>query len=167
MLIQPELKEAFARFITNEAHIDVFTNGGETETFDTPAGATVPSLRKFLKDKADEINSALVGSIAVGFRSAVSDDGIKSGGTYTPLPTDSNFRAITNGGAFTLAAESGATDAYRLVLHVTNSASAGVITFSGFNVVDGDPLTIVDGDAFLLTITIFLGAATLSVTALQ
>lgn len=80
------------------------------------------------------------------------DDGTRTSGTYTPSPAGGNLRRIVNGGAFTLAAPVVSGD-YELTIQVTNNASAGIITFTGFNRVTGDALTTTNGDDFLLVIT--------------
>lgn len=80
------------------------------------------------------------------------NDGTRSSGTYTPSPSGGFLRRIVNGGAFTLAAPTFAGD-YQLIIQVTNSATAGTITFSGFTRVFGDALTNTNGDDFLLVIT--------------
>lgn len=80
------------------------------------------------------------------------DDGTRTSGSYIPSPNGGNFRRIVNGGAFTLSAPVAAGD-YELTVQITNNASAGTITFSGFNRVTGDALTNTNGDDFLLVIT--------------
>ena len=80
------------------------------------------------------------------------DDGTRTSGSYIPSPIGGNFRRIVNGGAFTLSAPVAAGD-YEITVQVTNNASAGTITFSGFNRVVGDALTTTNGDDFLLVIT--------------
>jgi len=52
------LDQAIPRFKSNEDRMDRFTNGTDTATWLTSGGVTVPSLRKFLKDKDTEINNA-------------------------------------------------------------------------------------------------------------
>lgn len=83
---------------------------------------------------------------------ATVDDGTRSSGTYTPSPIGGNARRIVNGGAFTLAAPVAAGD-YEMRIQITNNASAGVITLTGFSRVTGDALTTTNGDDFLLVIT--------------
>lgn len=94
------------------------------------------------------------------------DDGIRSTGTYTPTPIGGNYRRIVNGGAFTLSAPVAAGD-YELTVQITNNASAGTITFSGFNRVTGDALTNTNGDDFLLVITKINGFTLCERKALQ
>ncbi len=73
---------------------------------------------------------------------------------------------ITNNGAFTLTAP--ANDG-SLVLLVTNGASAGTITFSGFTVGSnvGDTLTTTNGHKFMISVIRIYGTASYHVKALQ
>lgn len=63
MAEQP-LDIAIPRFKTNEDRFDRFTNGTDTQTYTASDGENVPSLRKFLKDKNAEINTAADGILA-------------------------------------------------------------------------------------------------------
>ena len=99
-----------------------------------------------------------------GYHAEVYDNGTVSTGTLTVDPEESNFQKVINGGAFTLAvpAENG-----NVILQVTNNASAGTITTSGFTTVSGDTLTTTDGDDFFLHITTLGSFSRLFVEALQ
>ena len=103
-------------------------------------------------------------NVTGGYTATSDDDGTKSSGTYTPDPAGGNFKHIINGGAFTLAAPT-ATGCYTMVIEVANNASAGAITFSGFDKESGDTLTTTDGDDFQLVIT--KSSAKVSVTKLD
>lgn len=94
-------------------------------------------------------------TLAAGFGStAVISDGTKTTGTYTPAIAGGNIRSIINGGAHTIAADANNTTAYTAIVMITNNASAGAITQSGWSRAwDGDPLTTVNGAIFLLFIT--------------
>jgi hypothetical protein len=96
---------------------------------------------------------------------------VYSSGTFTPSLSagNRNWQYIINGGAFTLAAPTvGSGDAVSLVVYNVNNASAGVITFSGFARVTGDPFTTTNGHSFYLYITrLGLGAAIANVVASQ
>ena len=94
------------------------------------------------------------------------DDGTKSSGTYTPSPVGGFYRRIINGGAFTLAAPTAVGD-YQLTIQVTNNATAGAITLSGFSRATGDSLTTTNGDDFLLVITKINGFTLCERKALQ
>lgn len=93
--------------------------------------------------KVAKAGDALTG----GFTAAEIDDGTKASGTYTPTPTGGNFRKITNGGAFQIAAPTVA-GCYDIVVTVANNAAAGIITFSGFLPGNprGDALTVVNAN---------------------
>lgn len=56
------LAQGIDRFKKNEDRMDQFTNGSDTQSFTTSGGQSVPSIRKFLKDKDTEVNTA-TGSI--------------------------------------------------------------------------------------------------------
>lgn len=94
-------------------------------------------------------------ALAAGFGAAAAiSDGTKSSGTYTPSMAGGNIRSITNGGAFSLAADANNTTAYTGIVMITNSGTAGAITQSGWSKAwDGDPLTTTNGAVFLLFIT--------------
>jgi hypothetical protein len=94
------------------------------------------------------------------------DDGTISTGTYTPTPVGGNMKRIINGGAFTLAAPTAAGD-YTLVIQITNNASAGAITLSGFNRTTGNPFTTTLNDDFFVNITKLNGFTLANVVALQ
>ncbi|SON54309.1 hypothetical protein HDIA_0768 [Hartmannibacter diazotrophicus] len=55
------LDQGITRFKANEDRFDVFANGDDTATFEASDASLVPSIRKFLKDKDDEINTATGG----------------------------------------------------------------------------------------------------------
>ncbi|MDV2964539.1 hypothetical protein RZ532_01005 [Nitratireductor aquimarinus] len=115
----------------------------ETSAFATAAQGT----------KADNAVPKAGGALTGGFTATAQSDGTKTGGTYTPSPATGNMRTAVNGGAFTLAAPTLAGD-YTLIIQITNNASAGAITFSGFNKADGtDDLTTTNGHDFLIFIT--------------
>lgn len=85
--------------------------------------------------------------------------------TVTPSVTNGSFQYITNNGAFTLAAPA---STCRIDLMVTNGASAGTITFSGFRVgTTGDALDTVNGHIFIITIKKISTIATYVIKALQ
>ena len=105
-------------------------------------------------------------NITAGYTATADDDGTKSSGTYTPDPAGGNLKQIVNGGAFTLAAPT-ATGDYTLVIQMTNNASAGAVTVSGFSKQSGDSLTTTSGDDFFLFITKINGFTSLIVQALQ
>lgn len=87
-------------------------------------------------------------------------------GSFTVDPTLGNYQYVTNGGAFTLTAP--ASDCAVDIL-VTNNASAGSITFSGFTVGSntGSSLTTTNTNKFLISIRRINSVSTYSIYALQ
>jgi len=111
------------------------------------------------------VQKATTGTISVGYTIAPYNAGTKSSGTFTPDPAQGNYQYYTNGGAHTLAAPS--TDCAIDIL-VTNGASAGAITFSGFTVgTTGDSLTTTNGHKFIISIRRINGVSTYLIKALQ
>ena len=100
-----------------------------------------------------------------GITSTAADDGTKSSGTYTPSPVGGNMKRIINGGAFTLAAPTLAGD-YEMIIQITNNASAGAITTSGFNRVTGT-FTTTNGHDFFVFITKINNFEYANIVALQ
>lgn len=107
-------------------------------------------------------------TLTAGFMSTAVNNGTQSSGTYTPTPVGGNFKTITNGGAFTLAAPTAA-GSYNLEIDITNNASAGAITFTGFVAGNpkGDPLTTTNGNKFKLHISKTANGVTATVEACQ
>ncbi|MBL4929324.1 hypothetical protein [Fuscibacter oryzae] len=100
--------------------------------------------------------TALAGAAtAAGVTSASVNDGTPAAAaTYRPDPlaaTTGNMRHITNNAAFTLAAPNRAGD-YTMTVLVTNGATAGAITMSGFTKVYGDAFTTTNAQAFMVSI---------------
>lgn len=141
--------------IRNEADTAWITVGTLNQTSNSFETAATNSV----KDDEDK-------NLTAGYTATADDDGTKSSGTYTPDPAGGNLKHIVNGGAFTLAAPT-ATGDYTLVIQMTNNASAGAITVSGFSKQSGDSLTTTDGDDFFLFITKINGFTSLIVQALQ
>jgi hypothetical protein len=101
-----------------------------------------------------------------GYTTTADDDGTFSTGTYTPTPAGGNMKRIINGGAFTLAAPTASGD-YTLVVQITNNATAGAITLSGFSRSIGNPFTTTNGHDFFVNITKLNGFTLANVVALQ
>jgi hypothetical protein len=86
-------------------------------------------------------------------------------GTLGFDPLKGNYQAATNTAAITLLAPT--VDCAMDIL-ITNSATAGTISFSGFTVgTTGDPLTTTNGHKFILSIRRMNGTSTYTVKALQ
>lgn len=105
-------------------------------------------------------------ALAGGFTTTAADDGTKSSGTYKPVVTTNNIRRVVNGGAVTFAAPDAAGD-YTLLLQVTNNASAGAWTFTGFAAPEVSAFTTVNGAAFNFLVAKLNGKVSLDVRALQ
>jgi hypothetical protein len=132
-------------------------------------GVTSPIQTQLDAKQAYDANT-LKANVASTLTAAVvvtaEDAGTKSSGTYTPSPVNGNFKKYINGGAHTLAAPSLA-GSYSMVIQVTNNASAGAITFSGFAKVIGDVLTTTNAQLFQICITKTDGGVVASVVAMQ
>ncbi len=125
-------------------------------------GVTLGTLKIGLNNYSQGLGQDLLPNI--GFGTTVHDDGTKTTGTFTPDEADGNHQRIVNGGAFTLAPP---TNNSSIVLHITNNASAGAITTSGFTAVDGDSFSTTNTDEFIAYITKVHDVSHLTVKALQ
>lgn len=106
-------------------------------------------------------------TIGIGYTVTSYNIGTVSSGTTTPAASNSNYQYLTNNGAFTLAAP--AADSAIDIL-VTNGASAGTITFSGFTAPTGgggDTYATTNTNKYLLFIRRINGTSTYSWKALQ
>ncbi len=103
-------------------------------------------------------------TLAGGVRVTAKDLGTVSSGTVTPDPGDRPLQHYVNNGAHTLAPPGN--DGYYEVL-ITNGASAGAITTSGFGAVQGDAFTTANGHKFLCTVRRVNAVSVLNVQALQ
>ena len=103
---------------------------------------------------------------AVGVAATADNDGSKASGTYTPDYAGGNLKRITNDGAFTLAAPTASGD-YTIIIQITNGASAGAITLSGFSKSYGDSFTTTNGHDFFVYITKINGFISSHTQALQ
>lgn len=129
-----------------------YNNGGVTKTALFASGAS----SRFTKSTAVNVLS--------GDDLTTYDNGTISSGTLTPDSSYGQMQKYTNNGAHTLAPP--ATDTV-ITLQMTNGASAGAITHSGFTKVAGDSLTTTNGDDFRLDIWKSGSFSQLNVTALQ
>lgn len=101
-----------------------------------------------------------------GFYATAVDDGTIASGTYTPTYVGGNYRKYVNGGAHTLAAPTVAGD-FEMLIQMTNNASAGAITASGFSSADLNEITTTNGDDFFIHISKANGFTSVWAEALQ
>jgi|TARA_B110000858_G_scaffold186622_1_gene229999 hypothetical protein len=112
---------------------------------------------------ADILKADTADTLTAGFDVTTHNSGTKASGTYTPAPASGNIQRIVNGGAFTLAPP--ASDC-TMIIQITNNASAGAVTTSGFTRTEG-VLTTTNGDDFFGYITRANGFSLLTIKALQ
>lgn len=105
-------------------------------------------------------DQALTGGVIVTSK----DLGTITTGTVTPDPGDRPLQHYTNGGAHTLAPSA---NAGSVLVDITNNASAGAITTSGFTFVTGDSFTTTDTHKFRCHISVGNAGSLLQVQALQ
>ena len=110
---------------------------------------------------ADTLKADVDDTLSGGFDYTADADGTKSSGTYTPAYAGGNVKTAINGGAHTLAPQSGNGV---ILIQYTNNASAGTITTSGFDKVSGDSLTTTNGNDFLCQLTVVGAFSNLHVT---
>jgi len=139
-------------------YVDGVTSNIQTQLDALDTGKQDADVKILKADTSDNLTA--------GYTATADNDGTQSSGTYRPTPLGGNLKRTVNGGAFTLAAPT-ATGDYTLVIQMTNNASAGTITVSGFSKQSGDSLTTTDGDDFFLFITKINGFTSLTVQALQ
>lgn len=131
----------------------------------TADSSTALATTAFVKAQS-YLQANVTATISVGFTVSPYNAGTVSSGTFTPAAANGNYQYYTNNGAHTLAAP--AADCGIDVL-VTNGATAGAITFSGFSVGAniGDPLTTTNLNRFLISIRRIATVSTYSIKALQ
>jgi hypothetical protein len=113
---------------------------------------------------ADTLKADTADVLTAGFAATPYNAGTKSSGTYTPDEANGNFQYCVNGGAFTLAPP---TNNCTMIFQITNNASAGTITTSGFTKVTGATPGTTNADDFLAYITKINGFSHLAWQALQ
>lgn len=103
-------------------------------------------------------------TISGGAEITSKDLGTASSGTVTPDPSARPIQHYTNGGAHTLAPSAAVGNC---VVEITNNASAGAITTSGFTRVTGDAFDTTNGHKFVCNILITENYSLLQVVAMQ
>lgn len=117
--------------------------GGEVSTVNTNVARYDLANDRFILDVS--IKSDTTANLTKGYTTDEFDGGTQSSGTFTPDFTDEQIQKLINGGAFTLAPPSGNGSCW---IDITNNASAGAITTSGFTKVLGDSFTTTNTDKF-------------------
>lgn len=114
----------------------------------------------------DYLHPGTTSTLTAGFTATPNNIGTVSSGTTTPSAASGNLQYYTNNGAHTLAAP---TSDCGIDILVTNGASAGAITFSGYTVGSntGSPYVTTNTNKFLLSIRRINSVATYSWYALQ
>jgi hypothetical protein len=137
--------------------------GASADTWGTKINSDLDSLDTLIFNR---VTANADDTLTGGYTTTADDDGTFTTGTYTPTPAGGNMKRIINGGAFTLAAPSASGD-YTLVIQITNNATAGAITLSGFSRTTGSPFTTTDGHDFFVYVTKCNGFTLANVAALQ
>lgn len=106
------------------------------------------------------------GDTGIGGYSAISKNLGNLSGTVTIAPTGGNIQHANNNGAATIAAPTSG-GVYTIIVEITNTGSAGTLTLTGFDDVDGDDLSTDNRDKFLLYVTKTSSSKTAIVKALQ
>ena len=138
--------------------------GADKTIYASNGAAAAPTMRTAAN--LGILEYGVTATITVGYTVTPYSIGTVSSGTTTPAAANGNYQYLTNNGAFTLAAP--AADC-AIDLLVTNGASAGSITFSGFTVGSstGSALTTTNTSKFIISIRRINSVATYSIYALQ
>lgn len=127
------------------------------------------TLHKSSVDDLPVLKPSGVATLTGGFDSDAEPLGTISSGTVTPevdAANKENFKTLTANGAFTLAPPSTSGNCV-ITIAVTNGASAGTITTSGFTKVNGDAYETTSGNDYFFHIKKIGGFVSLTVEALQ
>jgi hypothetical protein len=114
----------------------------------------------------DVLGPGTTSTITIGYTLTPYSGGTVSSGTYTPAAANGNYQYYTNNGAHTLAAP---TSDCAIEVLITNGASAGSITLSGFtnSAQTGEALTTTNGHRFKFSIVRINSVTTYVIKALQ
>jgi len=139
---------------------------GDTSNADASAATTIANFVADLDIVTETGTQTLTNKTLTNPKASYSPfaAGTKSSGTYTLAYSDGNTQAATNGGAHTLAPQTGDGVIY---VHYTNNSTAGAITTTGYTVVKGDSLTTTDTQEFILVSVVVNSVPILNVIALQ
>jgi hypothetical protein len=147
---------------TDVSVADGGTGGGTASAARTNLGLVIGT--NVAAYNADALFADTDDTLTGGFQYTADDDGTKTSGTYTPAYAGGNIKVAVNGGAHTLAPQSGNGV---IIVQYTNDGSAGSLTTSGYDKVSGDTVTTTSGHDFLMTSTVVGSFQHLHVVALQ
>lgn len=114
---------------------------------------------------ADTLFADVSDNLTAGYTNTAHDYGTISSGTVTVDFTEAAQAYYTNNGAHTLAPDTGVEGGQDIL--ITNGASAGAITTSGFTNVVGDSFDTINGNKFLAQVRRINSIDALIITALQ
>ena len=146
----------------NRLHYTIFADAANSAAARTALGVAIGSDVQAYD--ANTIKANATKALSAGYSATPYNAGTKSSGTFTPDEANGNMQYCVNGGAFTLAPP---TNNCTLIIQITNNASAGAITTSGFTKVTGSAPTTTNGDDFLGYVTKINGFSHLAWQALQ
>ncbi|WP_422028177.1 hypothetical protein [Roseovarius sp.] len=118
---------------------------------------------------ADILKADTHDTLTAGFDSDAENLGTVTTGTVTPEVDgagEENFKTLTANGAFTLAPPSTSGNC-TIIIQVTNGASAGTVTTSGFTIVNGDDYETTNGNDYLFHVKKVGSFSSLTIEALQ
>lgn len=163
--------------LTNKTLTAPVINGAVTTTssITVPAlnGTTIPTSKTLVVTTdlgvsvqaydADTLKADVADVLTAGFAATPVNLGTITSGTVTPTEVTGNMQYYTNNGAHTLAPQTTNTT---MIVQITNGASAGAVTTTGWNKVSG-AFTTTNGDDFMCYLTVCNGFKHLSIVALQ
>lgn len=133
-------------FLTAADNLNSLSNKGTSRTnLGVAIGSDVQAF------DADTLKADTADVLTAGFAATVHDLGTISSGTTTLNEANGNLQKLVNGGAFTLAPTANSSS---VVVQVTNNASAGAVTSSGFTLTDGDTIGTVNGEDYFFYCTV-------------
>lgn len=140
-----------AGFLTTTSNLSDLNNAATARTNLGLGTAATQASTAFEAADPDILKADTADVLQAGYAATVHDLSTISSGTTTLNEANGNLQKCVNGGAFTLAPPS---NSCTIVLQVTNNASAGAITTTGFTKTDGDPISTTDGDDFFYYVTV-------------